>query len=209
MARSSAHRVKVATAGTGVVVAGVLAMSSLAGAQSVDHDHDMEETTTTVAPTTVAPTTTVVATTSTVATTTTTTRVPTVTQVGDVYAPGDHVTLSGSGCLIDGKPGIVIVALATEPKVGLLPETATADAGGSYRITVTLPADAASGLAVLVAGCTDGVAPDFALDGLAFVIQRPGEPVGRSEQNAGALKSRAVAKIISPKAVTASPKFTG
>jgi hypothetical protein len=196
------RRVKAAAAATGVVVAGVLAMPSLAGAESMDHDM---EPTTTVAPTT---TTLATTTTTTIAVTTTTARVPQLTQ-GGVHAPGDHVTVSGDGCKIDGKPGTVIVALGTETRAGLLPERAAANADGTYSITVTLPADVESGEAALVTGCTDDLTQSFVLDGVVFIVQRPGEPAGKIEQNTGALKNKAAAKLKAPKAVKSTPTFTG
>src|SRR4051812_48162896 len=156
MAGTTPRRIKLAAVATGVMVAGVLAVPTLASAQGVDEPStttttmDMPMPTTTVAlPTTVAPTT------STVPTTPPTTRLPRLTPVDDVYHPGDNVTVSGTGCLIDGKPGVVIAVWDSQTGAsGYFTNYVNAGADGSFSITVTLPANIPAGPAFVLPGCT-------------------------------------------------------
>jgi hypothetical protein len=218
MAGTTPRRLKLAAVATGVMVAGVLAVPALASAQGVDEPSttattmDMPTTVTTVASTTTV-TTVGSTTTSTLPSTTTTTRTPPqISQVADVYHPGDSITLSGKGCLTDGKPGTVQSVLVTEDgRVGLLAPTVPAAADGSFKLTVTLPDNVGAGAAALVPGCfpADGSEP-FAIDGgIVFVVEIPGQPSGPITTNPGELKKKAIAKLAAPKAVTGKPTYTG
>jgi hypothetical protein len=211
MAGTTPRRIKLAAVATGVMVAGVLAVPTLANAQSVDEPSTTTTTMDMPMPTTV--TTVASTTTSTVPSVTTTTRTPPqITPVADVYHPGDSITLKGKGCLTDGKSGTVQAVLATEDgRAGLLPPTVPAAADGSFTLTVTLPDNVSAGAAGLFPGCfpADGSTP-FGIDGgIVFAIEIPGVPAGPVVPNTGALKKAAAAKLAAPKAVTSKPTYTG
>jgi hypothetical protein len=196
MAGTGTRRLRLAAAASGLTVVAVLATPSLAGAQS--------EPTTTAAPSTTS---------TTVGTTTTTAPV----QVPDldVYAPGDKLTVSGTGCLVNGTPGVVMLAIANATSGDLYGPPVTAKPDGSFTITVTLPLTLPDGLHLALPGCFpveggQGLPLDKAQKW--FLVQRPGtpsEPEGEIKQETGAAKANAVTKVAAPKAVKSKPKFTG
>jgi len=210
MAGTTPRRIKLAAVATGVMVAGVLAVPTLASAQGVDEPSttattmDMPTTVTTVASTT----------TSTVpASTTTTTRLPQLTEVEDIYHPGDSVTVSGKGCLIDGKPGYVIAVWESQTGAsGFFQNYVVASPTGNFSLTVTLPADIPAGPAFVLPGCTTAEGTGtFALDGgIIFRVEIPGvPPSGTITTNPSSLRRGALARLAAPKAVAAKPAYTG
>jgi hypothetical protein len=146
-------------------------------------------------------------------------------------APGESITLSGTGCLVDGAPGYLTSAIADVaevPNVTVLPNSSVADEAGKWTLTNRLPSVLPADLYVIAVACTDadGV-EETKLDNAIFVlhIDRPQTPGTTTEPKvvvepptpkavekaADKVEQKKVTppKASKPKAVPAKPKFAG
>jgi hypothetical protein len=205
-AGNTPRRAKLAAVATGVVALGVLVTPALAGAEEHGHGAPTTAAPTTAAPTTAAPTT-AAPTTKPPTTAAPTTKAPTPPQVVPVHAPGEIISVSGGGCLIDGKPGWIAYGIADNygHVVGGLGSQAKAD--GSWSLSVAVPADAQNGEGYLGVGCFDLLSDHSVLE-YPFIIEGgkiTGTPGGETRD----AKAAAEAKVAAPKPVKANAKYTG
>jgi hypothetical protein len=140
-------------------------------------------------------------------------------------APGEALTLSGTGCLIDGQPGYVAMAIADispNPTAQVLPVIVSAEKSGAWEITNTIPSAIVGDLYVVAAACGNEEGKSVELAGATYVLHvnhatTPGTVPGGHvvptpeavEKAVGKVDTKKVAPKVKPKAVKAKPTFTG